>query len=755
MRRVVALIFVATLTLFAARFTSSISSPLEGPGLSTPDPAQAGASGVIFCWSRPRLTDRVTKGGFAVWYDPSATGAKAKAETVAAELNGKIRGTFGFMKPAVSDAGACDDGGTPGQLDFYLVPDLKEYPWSDRSDGLAYPLKLKAPDGTLSGFAEVNAGASGLNLLCTAAHEYFHLLQFRYGWQNPGRNAWWNEGTATLAEFIYDERCQAPHTFAGNFLHYSARKNITELNNPWHKRYESWVWPLFVQKTLNSRFVRSVFEGMGTGKDAAEAVDDQVWRKSFPDFVLRGFNKGKVDEFTKWKASPVPAEVDSLDASLNGLPSRDRSASITVEPGGGLLLMVSALDVDTRRLSIDVSDFTRQAGSGAHVRALLQPTKGPDPAAAKDEWDDATVANWDGVKKKSLCRDDGKDDDVQQVVLAFSNTNWDGKPLKATIKVHSEAMCAWSVAGNFDQSGHPPAGTADNSATGTFSRRLRFKLDPVKKPILCKEAEAPCLPLVGGHTHSVSWSIDVVVNDTEVLSTSTGHAGGSGARAVKNVENPAAGQAPPAALFQHMEWDATLNRFRPVFSITFVDSAAKQLGGQDTLRVPATTAGLSWHTVGDDWCGEGIDFVHDIVNTHGFVRDSEYGCPDESTTYGQNGPLVFRGLLLSEFTKADPSNPRGYGLCTIGFSLPYDFLSSGPCMQLSPDPYPSEVVTSLGFSGRKVEPDPIEPPDGYPQVDSCSQTGLSCEILAHAMGFEDWPMVLSVNIALKRAPDTE
>ncbi len=698
------------------------------------------------CPSRPTSVDAlVTRGSLNVWY-ASDRNEKAKATGLAAELV-KIAGKLDPLPAPVAEDSTCDQGGTAGQIDFYLVD----------GQGVASALPT-ARNGVYSGFAALPRELAGLDLYCFAAELYFNLQQFRYGIDHVRDSRWWYGGTATWGAYLYDPNCPLPLLAAERFMKQGARQSLVSLNSP-VTAPQSWLWPLYVQKKHDDGFVRKVFETMqGTNQTAEQATRDFYKKTAFPEFALTEFNKGTVDLFKQWKATKESVKVEVAKASLEKKPLQEADYDVVVQPGGSYHLLVEVLDVNTRFLEIDVSDFTRQAGDGAKLRVLLQPTMGPNPKATADDWDTARRENWDSAKKKRICRDDGEKEDVQQVLLAFSNNDWSGDPIKAKITVRSEAICAWAVTGKFDQAGSPgPDPVPDNidsSATGTFKRDLQFKLQPVEEPILCKGAKAPCLPLVGNQLHSVSWSIDVSVDDPDERTTSTGHAEGRGARVVQHVEKPGAGQAPPSALFQEMEWDPTLQEFRPIFYITFIDFVSKRLGQPNTIRVAAPVANLSWNSVLSAACDDGSDVVTSRTNNHGRESYSESGtCSSVNKTYGLNGPLVFSGMPFAAFTKEDPSNPRGSGVCTI-FELyaPYNFLSGGPCLQVSPEPYTTELATALGFSGNKVGPDRIEPPDGYPQVGVCDQTNLPCEILASAMGYEYWPMELVVAINLKRVP---
>lgn len=728
----------------ASRWVLVVGVLVAGVALASLDRGDRVASSLV-CPSRPDGLLAVSNGSFAVWY-PDETGMQAKARKVLAELSGPISTRFNFMKPPVSDINTCNDGGTQG-IDFYLVHDLTTGFWEPVS-GLATRLDTRT-DNVQSGFAQVDVDLKGLELNCTVAHEYFHILQYRYGPGALGENKWWVESTATWSEFVYKVSCFSPPALAGEFLNKTFKKNITELSSK-SEPYEAWLWALYVQKNVNQRFVRTVFEGIGAAGDdgeAAEEIDDQIWKRVFPEFVLHEFNKGPVDDFDKWRATGASVKTKDVDLSLKGKPFKEVTLPVTVEPGGGFHVLLQVFDVNTRHLEIDVSDFTRKPG--AALRVLQQPTMGPSPEIHFNEWDRAVIENWSTARKKTLCRDN-EDEDYQQILLAFSNTDWDGSEIDARIKLRSEAICPWNVTVHTLTSGTPPQASDFSSATGSYTRGTYWNLTPLDEPVMCQKARRACLPLVGSMTDSVSWKADGLNStDDPTPSSGTVHVEAAGRQRYTFAADPGPADLPRPALFQEMKWDAASERFLPILRVMTANYALRN--GVFLHRTPATTARVSATGTGECDRINGVpDWTYAMMNNHGAVTKTWTSCLEDSESYGVNAPLYFTAFGLPATAKAALSNEPGDGVCPkLEYFAPWSHVSGGPCWQVTLEPHEQRSTHQIGFTAA-WPPVPAEGLRLYTE-DYCRQLGVACPVNTDELADQrEWPLVITTTVTVSR-----
>ncbi len=690
---------------------------LAFPGVEARPSARTVAAPASLCFSRPSdgAWDYVPRGRIAVWYPQSDGNLKNKAATLADALAGAARRKLGFMPPAFSDEPAdCGDGGTPAQLDFYLVKGLKSA-LRKKVDGHTYELDIDGVKGT-SGFVEIEAGLDDLNFVCTGVHEYFHLLGVRFTGRADPKNYWWTEAAAVWAEHFFDADCPRPTQKANLFMAQYSRDDLPKIGDP----YTSWLWPLWIEREAGGTgAIRRVFEELGAHPDSYEAykaIPAATWDKELPRFALREFNKGIVNEFSRFKATDSQAKRDVVDMSLHGKPEREKTLKVSVEPGASVLVLAQVLDVNTRELMIDVSDFTRQYPRGAAVRVLQQPTLGPDPVARQEEWGDAAEANWTGVRKKTLCRD-RMDADYQQVVLAFSNTDPGGNTIDAKIKLRSRFACPWAASFNLTETGSivPTPGALgpgeSSSASGSLLKKWVFKLEAKPEPTECKGAKKACLLMLGRRTEDVSWketeSSKTFSPDLQGPYIASSRAEASGRASFPVVEHPGAGELTPSALYQRMEWDPKAKVFKPVIGITLVTLRAPTFGDVPTGLVPAAVARSSAHrswNCSDDLGSEVLE-RYDESNQHGLFHSTDsLGACDHNKiieeTRGKAGLLYFGG------GDDDVHFPNHIGLAFCGELTPYTPMQSGVggCLEFELDPYKGTWSATYEATSFEAEP---------------------------------------------------
>lgn len=668
------------------------------------------------CFDRPDTSGMrmVAKRRFAVWYDPSQPGSRGTAETVADALAGTISQKLSFMPPAYTDEQAkCGNGTTPGQLDFYLLPDLHESKKPVR--GVAFPLAIDGVRGA-SGFAELEAKLPPKELVCTAAHEYFHVLQYRFT-LGTRVGTWWMESTAVWAQFYVGLGCTTPGTRASQFMHQYSRDALENIRDP----YTPWLWPLWLERKAGGPgAIREVFETIaahGGSYPAAKAIAESTWDTEFPRFALREFNSGAVDEFKTWRATPSSTDVETVDLSLNGKPEARKSLNLRVRPGSAVLVQVSALDVNTRELQFDLGAFTSQAGLGAAVTVLQQPTLGPDPAARADVWGAGVEADWSKERKKTLCRD-RKDDDFQQVVLAFTNTNPLGDLIKAKVSFRSRMACPWTVKLDYHQTGIPEL-TPDSltngstaSATGNLDARWRTFLRSVESPMSCVGANDSCLPLIGRDVGSVAWqeSETTVTYDQPVpcsycRTDSTHVASVATSGAFQHAEDPEAGELSPSALFQYMKWDASTKRFKPVIRITFVGLRSDRMEDVPDGLYRASVASATWHSERD--FGQCLSQVDTAIHSGALTHDEKCGADQLHVSHGFTATLTAGPATFGDPELAADPLPFTPCFAVLPYAKPND--GAGICLEFELEPYQSTWTDTYTWDSQRVLP----PAAGY------------------------------------------
>lgn len=217
-------------------------------------------------------------------------------------------GTLGFREPLPDDGDSGDPDDPSPALDIYLA-DLG-------SRGL---YGYCAPEGSvevhqLSGYcvldndyASGQYGTTPVNALrVTAAHEFFHMVQFAY---DVDEDPWFMEGSATWVEDqVYDSINDNRQ-----FLAYSAiRYPRTSFDySSGLRRYGAWLFFRYASERLGAQVVREFWESADadTGRYSLQAVRDVVSDKTpWPAFAntFGSWNTLPADSYEERAGYPSP-----------------------------------------------------------------------------------------------------------------------------------------------------------------------------------------------------------------------------------------------------------------------------------------------------------------------------------------------------------------------------------------------------------------------------------------------------------------
>lgn len=271
--------------------------------------------------------------------------------------------TQGGYRAPLSDGGRGGDA----RFDVYLVDvgDDGYYGYCNIDEPAPFGSGFDAPgycvlddDYSPTQFGTANTPLE--NLQVTAAHEFFHAVQFAYDY---AEDRWFMEGTAA---WIEDELFDA----VNDNVFYLRKSQMTKpsvpldyYDNDWHP-YGSWVWWRF----LSERFP----DKAGTG---LPVIIRDIWRRA--------------DD-----ANPASAGTYSLDATARTLAARNQNFAGTYARFGvanrqpkrsyseGALYPVAPL-AKTYRLSKAKRTFPLQVASMAHLTNLTVAVKPGDGLRAK------------------------------------------------------------------------------------------------------------------------------------------------------------------------------------------------------------------------------------------------------------------------------------------------------------------------------------------------------------------------------------
>lgn len=193
----------------------------------------------------------------------------------------------GYDAP-LSDLAEPTNNGGDGKLDIYLseLGDLGLYGYAVPEEDARQSYSYLVLDND---YAQWQYNAPPLvSLKATAAHEFFHAVQFAY---DVGEDLWFMESTATwMEEQTFDEVNDNRYFITSSSLHYPH----VPLNSGGGAVYGNWVYFQFLSEWLGAPVVRTMWE-------QAQVTNWQSLRSIEATLAARGQNFAAV--FSAWSAA--------------------------------------------------------------------------------------------------------------------------------------------------------------------------------------------------------------------------------------------------------------------------------------------------------------------------------------------------------------------------------------------------------------------------------------------------------------------
>jgi hypothetical protein len=291
------------------------------------------------------------------------------------------------------------------------------------------------------------------------AHELWHAFQAAYKTkQGCHLYAEWNEAVATWAgNFAYpDDDVEHDHD--------DVLKTPDFPMQMMDSGYSAWVFPLYLTQQLGTDVIRAIEESRE--KHPYDVHIDKAipggFKERFPDFSVYAYNQ-----------TPLPGVpgIASTFAQWDDLATEPASVPSTVLAKGDNPLPMETLRVlsrEYRQVLIDDPKLRKiefhnpaAADPDLHVRALVRRGDG--------SW---TSENWDGRTTVDFCRDD-PDQDVREVILAYSNSSLDRKLQPAT-RFQAEESCSLRYRVLSASVQYQTNASADHILCGRQSGRISF-----------------------------------------------------------------------------------------------------------------------------------------------------------------------------------------------------------------------------------------------------------------------------------------
>ena len=357
----------------------------------------------------------------------TATQAKKMAEKIKGFLDGdKIFKQFEDLlggKQVLSDGTAGGDG----RLDIYVAPCGSDL-------GLTYcegstPCPSYIIMNSSIGLARDNV------LKTTLAHEIFHAFQYAYDYDDTKDN-WWSEATAVWSEdFIYPF-ANTEHAWLPRFIPHPTSQADKE-SPPSGHHYGAYILSYFITENFGDDFMRKSWNACDGGP-CLKGIDDNIeggFKEQWKKFTLWNYNKEPAQYYVD--AGPFPTH-SSMDApSSDEIPYTGGDENIDIEE-------LKPLAADLTEVYNMITDTNLEGWKKITFKDFDQFTSKSDKAAIKAvvylKNGQKMVEDWTKKKKRSFCLEN-KDEDLERVVLIYSNADMKEGISASKIKVESKKSC--------------------------------------------------------------------------------------------------------------------------------------------------------------------------------------------------------------------------------------------------------------------------------------------------------------------------
>ncbi|MBU2542410.1 hypothetical protein KJ785_02520 [Patescibacteria group bacterium] len=306
------------------------------------------------------------------------------------------------------------------------------------SSGGTPSLGVNVPDNGSgsSSFIVIRENLDDKNLKTTTVHELFHAFQRAFGCTMSKSNWWWIEGTAVWAEdFIYPKE-NTEQGFVSNFIP-KAEVILTKQGND--HEYGAYVFPFYLSKTYDRGVITKVFEGCNGSTvplDSTEQNIDGGFKKNWKEFTLWNYNKKPVENYKNVdlsKTFPADSSESSGNSDMNFISGLGEAPYPTKELTALTAQVINYSLIDdskeVRKMTFkNLKNFTDKTEKAA-IKAIIYPKTG-----------NPYTEDWTDKESRSFCLDKA-DENIDKVVLIFSNAELKNKIANTEIKIKNSSSC--------------------------------------------------------------------------------------------------------------------------------------------------------------------------------------------------------------------------------------------------------------------------------------------------------------------------
>ncbi|MCP4024374.1 MAG: hypothetical protein GY729_21205 [Desulfobacteraceae bacterium] len=268
--------------------------------------------------------------------------------------------------------------------------------------GLCYPGPVS--NRKCYGWIVLKQSMTGNRMKTTAAHEYFHAIQYAIDFTEKD---WWQESTATWAEHLIYPDADLEHEWLPEYFKENKMAKSLTIKDEKHE-YGAYVFPLYIAQKYGNNKVGQIWQACESAlANAQRTIELELpggWKDTMKEFSLWSYNQEPARHFRDRPGKFLPATPEIDDVWM----STEETLEEEVAPLAVRIINYWVDQPTIRSVDFDLDRF-HSIYPDIALWAVIETKNG-----------DERVEDWTDLSFKNFCFD-LPEEDLKRVALIYGN----------------------------------------------------------------------------------------------------------------------------------------------------------------------------------------------------------------------------------------------------------------------------------------------------------------------------------------------